>query len=273
MAIHPTSIVHPDAQIHPTATIGPFCTIGPYVRIGADTQLISHVVVSNHTTLGARNVVHPFASLGGAPQDLKYKGEPSRLVVGDDNVLRESTTLNIGTAAGHMETRVGNGCLLMAYAHVAHDCILEDGVILANSVGLAGHVVIGAQAILGGLSAIHQFCRIGRLAFVGGGTMVAQDVPPFVTAQGDRAAVAGLNSVGLRRAGWPRHDILALRRGLNLLFRATHTRQENLVELAKLSTAGGGHGVAALAELHAFVQAASRGICRARTGALGADES
>jgi UDP-N-acetylglucosamine acyltransferase len=270
MAIDPTSVVHPDAQIHPTAHIGPFCTVGPHVQIGADTKLISHVVVQNRTLLGARNVVHPFVSLGGPPQDLKYRGEPSRLVLGDDNVVREGATLNIGTEAGQMQTHVGNGCLLMAYAHVAHDCTLGDGVILANSVGLAGHVAIGAGAILGGLSAVHQFCRIGRLAFVGGGTMVAQDVPPFVVAQGDRATVAGINTVGLRRAQWGRQDIAAVRRAVGLLFTPGELRQHNLV---KLQAAAEEAGTAAplLRELHAFVSSAQRGICNMRAAAAGSD--
>ena len=191
-------------------------------------------------------------------------GVPSRLVVGDDNVVREGATLNIGTEAGQMQTRVGNGCLLMAYAHVAHDCSLDDGVILANSVGLAGHVAIGAGAILGGLSAVHQFCRIGRLAFVGGGTMVAQDVPPFVVAQGDRATVAGLNTVGLRRAQWGRQDIAAVRRAVHTLFAPGHLRQHNLAQLqAAAETAGSAAPL--LRELHAFVSSARRGVCSMRT--------
>lgn len=272
MAIHPTSVVHPSAHVDATADIGPFCMVGPDVHIGAETQLISHVVVRNHTRLGARNVVHPFASLGGPPQDLKYRGEPARLIIGDDNVFRENVTLNIGTESGHMETRVGSGCLLMAYAHVAHDCLLGDGVILANSVGLAGHVTIGPQAILGGLSAIHQFCRIGRLAFIGGGAMVAQDVPPFMVAQGDRAMLMGLNIVGLRRAGWEKSQLMDVRRALHTLFSKDGTRQAHLDTIESAAQAGGPSS-GPLQELHAFVKHAKRGICRLRQKGLDVDDN
>src|SRR6187549_1779094 len=154
MAIHPSAIVHKGAEVDPTAEIGPFCVVGPKVKIGAGTRLLSHVVVDHDTTIGARNVIHPFAVLGGAPQDLKFKGEPARLILGDDNVIREGATLNIGTAGGHMETRVGSKCLVMAYAHVAHDCIIGDRVILANSVALAGHVTIADDVRVSGIAGV-----------------------------------------------------------------------------------------------------------------------
>lgn len=269
MAIHPTSVIHPNAQIDSSAQIGPFCVVGPHVVIGPETILHAHVVINHHTVLGARNVIHPFASLGGAPQDLKYRGEPSRLIIGDDNVFRENVTLNIGTEAGSMETRIGNNCLLMAYAHVAHDCILGDNVILANSVGLAGHVCIDSQAILGGLAAIHQFCRIGRLAFIGGGAMVAHDVPPFTVAQGDRAQIGGLNIVGMRRAGWNRQKIHTMRHAIQMLFDPQHTRQHNLQLLQQWQQTVAPACAGLVQEVLTFAQTAQRGLCSMRVANLG----
>ena len=257
MPIHPTAVVAPGAQLDPTVEVGPFCVVGPEVHIGAGTRLLAHVVVQGRTRLGARNVVHPFASLGGVPQDLKFRGEPTELRVGDDNVVREGVTLNIGTASGAMRTTIGSRCLLMAYSHVAHDCVLGDGVIVANGVGLAGHVCIDDNATVGGLAAVHQHCRIGRLAFVGGGSMVAQDVLPFCIAQGDRAQHAGLNVVGLRRAGFARSRVLGLRRALGCLFAPGRARRHSLEALeAELA-----HNDDDVAELLAFVRAAPRGIC------------
>ncbi|HSI03120.1 MAG TPA: acyl-[acyl-carrier-protein]--UDP-N-acetylglucosamine O-acyltransferase, partial [Myxococcota bacterium] len=150
MAIHPTAIVHKGAEIDPTAEIGPLCVIGPRVKIGRETKLLSHVSVDNDTTIGAKNVIHPFVALGGPPQDLKFKGEPARVIIGDDNVIREGVTINMGTAGGHMETRIGSRCLLMAYAHVAHDCIIGDNVIMANSATLAGHVTLEDEVRISG---------------------------------------------------------------------------------------------------------------------------
>ncbi|HET6345940.1 MAG TPA: acyl-ACP--UDP-N-acetylglucosamine O-acyltransferase [Myxococcota bacterium] len=267
MPIHPTAIVHRGAEIDATADIGPFCVIGPRVKIGPHTRLISHVVVDNHTTLGARNVVHPFASLGGNPQDLKFKGEPARLLVGNDNVIRESATLNIGTEGGHMQTTLGDGCLLMAYAHIAHDCRVGNGVVLANAVSLAGHVDIGHHAILGGLAAVHQFTRIGRMAFIGGGAMVAQDVLPFCIAQGDRAQIAGVNVVGLKRSGWSRDRIAAVRRAVKALFAPDQARQ---AALEAVETEQAPHAPE-IAELCQFVRSAQRGVCSMRRGLGGSD--
>lgn len=260
MAIHPTAVVDPRAKIHATCEIGPYCVVGPDVSLGANTRLLAHVVVQNRTRLGTHNTVHPFASLGGAPQDLKYRGEPTELVVGDHNVVRENVTINIGTLGGRTKTQVGSHCLLMAYAHVAHDCIIGDHVVLANSVALAGHVDIDDQAIVGGLAAVHQHCRIGRLAFVGGGSMVAQDVPPFCTAQGDRATLAGLNVVGLRRAAWDHGRTRALRRALSVLFDPTQSREVALALLEKTLAQDSDD----VDELCRFVRGASRGVCRLR---------
>lgn len=260
MPIHPTALVDAHADVHPSADIGPFCVVGPHVVLGENTRLMAHVVVANRTRMGKHNVVHPFASLGGAPQDLKYRGEPTELRMGDHNVVRESVTINIGTADGRGRTEVGSHCLLMAYSHVAHDCLIGDQVVLANGVALAGHVDIDDQAIVGGLAAVHQHCRIGRLAFVGGGSMVAQDVPPFCTAQGDRATLAGLNVVGLRRSGWEHGRIRALRRALGALFDASMPR-ELALSLLEEGYAQDSDDVDALCR---FVRTAARGVCRLR---------
>ncbi len=264
MAIHPSAIVHKGAEVDPSAEIGPFCVVGPRVKIGANTKLLSHVVVDHDTTLGARNVIHPFAVVGGAPQDLKFKGEPARLILGDDNVIREGATLNIGTAGGHMETRIGSGCLLMAYSHVAHDCRLGDRVILANSVGLAGHVDIGDNVIMGGIAGVHQFCSVGRHAFIAGGGMAAQNVPPFCIAQGDRAQLVGINVVGLKRAGWSRERIQAVREAFKRLFLSDNTRllalERTEAELAPQYPE--------VAEMCRFIRESKRGVCPPRTGPM-----
>ena len=218
MSVHPTALVAAGAAVDASAEIGPFCSVAAGARLGAGVRLHSHVVIADNTTLEAGCVVHPFAVLGGVPQDKKYRDEPGRLVVGAQTVVREGVTANIGTSGGSMETRIGRGCLLMAYAHVAHDCCLGDAVILANGVSLAGHVQVDDHAILGGLAAVHQFCRIGTRAFIGGGAMVAADVPPFCVAQGDRAQLAGLNLVGLKRALVARPALGALHRLYRCIF-------------------------------------------------------
>lgn len=261
MAIHPTAVVHKNAEIDSRAEIGPFCVIGPRARVGPETKLISHVVVENSTHIGARNTIHPFARIGGVPQDLKFKGEDSRLVIGDDNVIREGATLNTGTEGGHMETRVGSGCLLMAYSHVAHDCRVGDHVILANCVGLAGHVDLGDHVTMGGMAGIHQFCKAGRHAFIAGGAMVSQNIPPFCLAQGDRAQLVGVNVVGLRRAGWPREKIQSIREAFKGLFHATTARLVALERIErKLSK-----DHSEVQEMCAFIRSSEdRGICPPR---------
>lgn len=260
MPIHPSALVEDGAVIDPSATVGPFCVVGPHVSIGENTELISHVSVQNHTQIGSGNIIHPFAVLGGRPQDLKYEGEASRLVLGNNNQIREGSTLNIGTNAGNGETRVGDGCLFMAYSHVAHDCIIGDGVILANSVGLAGHVELGDHVIIGGLAGVHQFCRIGRNAFVAAGAMVAQDVVPFSIVQGDRAQHVGINAVGLRRGGWKQPAISAVRVAFKRIFHPENARlialEQTEATIAKESSE--------VAEMCAFIRGAERGVCRPR---------
>ena len=268
MAIHPTAIIDESAELDATVEVGPYCVIGPDVRIGAGTRLLSHVTIANHVVLGANNMVHPFAVLGGPPQDLKFKNEPSRLIIGDDNVIRESVTMNRGTSHGHMESRVGNGCLFMAYSHVAHDCVLGNSVILANSVGLAGHVTLEDNVSVAGLAGVHQFCVVGRCAFIGGGAMVAQNVTTFWIAVGDRAQLAGLNIIGLRRAGWSRENLHLLRDAFRRIFLGVESRKVAL-EKVELEMAP---QLKEIAELCAFIRkAGERGVCSARRGPQVAD--
>lgn len=217
-SIHSTAVVDSAASIAPGVSIGPFCVVGPEVVLGEGVVLQSHVVVVGRTTVGPRTRVYPFASLGHAPQDLKYRGEPSRLEIGADTVVRENVTMNPGTEGGGMLTTVGDRCLVMVGAHVAHDCRIGNDVILVNAATLAGHVQIGDHAILGGLCAVHQWVRIGEGAFVGGMSGVENDVIPYGTVIGNRARLGGLNLVGLRRAGHPREDVHALRNAYKRLF-------------------------------------------------------
>ncbi|WP_456433114.1 acyl-ACP--UDP-N-acetylglucosamine O-acyltransferase [Thermosulfuriphilus sp.] len=229
--IHPTAIIHPRAEIASGVSIGAYTVIGEGVEIGPDCEIASHVVIEGLTRLGARNRIYPFVSIGGAPQHLKYGGEPTRVEIGDDNVIREYVTINRGTALDKGVTRIGNGCFLMAYVHVAHDCVLEDGVIMANAATLGGHVEVGERAILGGLVAIHQFCRIGKMAFVGGASGVNKDVPPFVLARGNPARLYGLNLVGLRRSGMATEVLEALRRAFGIIFKSSFSLAEALAKV------------------------------------------
>lgn len=265
--IHSTAVVDTKAELSDDVEVGPFCVIGPHVEIGAGSVLKSHVVVENHTTIGKNATIFPFASIGSVPQDLKFRGEPSRLIIGDNNTIRESVTMNLGTELGEMETRVGSDCLFMAYSHVAHDCVVGDGVILANGVALAGHVAIQDRVTLGGLVAVHQFCRIGRYAFLGGGAMVAQDVPPFCLVQGDRAQLVGVNAVGLKRAGFDRNAIRVLRTAFKRLFLSQETRMVALERVEK-ELAGESELVA---EVCAFIRGSERGIAAPRQSAPTSD--
>jgi len=216
--IHPTAIVADGAQIGADVTIGPWCTVGSEAVIEDGAHLISHVVVDGITRIGAGSVLYPFCTVGMAPQDLKYKGEPTRTEIGARCHLREHVTVHRGTVTGSGLTKVGDGCLLMAGVHVAHDCELGDNVVIANNVLLGGHVHIGPFAVLGGGAAVHQFTRIGRAAMIGGMAGVAADVIPFGTVIGNRAYLAGLNIIGLRRRGYDRSQINAVRAAYRLLF-------------------------------------------------------
>jgi UDP-N-acetylglucosamine acyltransferase len=216
--IHPSAVVAVGAVVPDSCSIGPFCTVGADVVLGEGCRLVSHVVLDGHTTLGARNTVYPFASLGCSPQDLKYAGEPTRLVMGDDNVVRESVTISRGTVGGGGVTTVGSGCLIMAYTHIGHDSHIGDGCILANAATLAGHVTVEDYAVVGALCPVHQYCRIGRYSYIGGGTTITQDVLPYSLTSIERNNHAyGLNKVGLERRGFTAGQIKGLRKAYRLL--------------------------------------------------------
>ncbi len=222
--IHPTAIIAAGAEIHPDVNIGPYCVIDKHVHIGADTELVSHVVVSGYTHIGERNRIFSFAAIGNEPQDLKYHGEASRVLIGDDNTIRENVTINTGTEGGGMETHVGNKNILMAYVHVAHDCCVGNETILANCATLAGHIEIADGVIVGGLSAIHQFVRIGRYAMLGGMCGINKDVAPFcLVAGGYRAELTGLNLVGLKRHGFSLSDVKVLKQTYRLLLQSNES--------------------------------------------------
>ncbi len=219
MAFHPTAILSPGAEVDPTCEIGQYAVIGPRVKMGPRNVVGAHAVIDGDSTFGEGNRVFPHACLGGIPQDLKFRGERTRLVIGDRNQFREFTTAHLGTEGGGGVTRIGHGCLFMANSHVAHDCQVGDGCILANSVGLAGHVVLEDHVILGGLGGVHQFTRVGRFAFAAGGAVVVQDVAPYCMVQGDRAQLIGLNTVGLQRAGYTEEQLGRIKDAYRIVFR------------------------------------------------------
>ncbi len=260
--VHATAIVESEARLGQGVVVGPYCTVGPDVVLEDGVGLISHVVVAGHTTIGPRTTVYPFASIGMPPQDLKYKGEPSRLEIGADNVIREHATMNPGTEGGGMLTRVGDNGLFMVGTHVAHDCMVGDHVVFANNASLAGHVVVDDYAIVGGLSGVHQFCRIGAHSIIGAMSSVMQDVIPYGSASGDRARLNGLNVVGLRRRNFSRADIQALRTAYRLLFADEGTLSERVADVAEMYSDN-----AAVMDIVAFMRADSaRAICQPRAG-------
>ena len=254
--IHPTAIVHEGAKIGPGVEIGPFCIVGAGAVIGRAVRLISHVVVEGLTEIGEHTVVHPFAVLGGAPQHLAHKGEPTRLVIGERNIIREHVTMHTGTAIGRGVTTVGADGLFMVGSHVAHDCIVGDHVVLANNATLGGHVQVGDYVFMGGLSAVHQWTRIGRHAFIGGVAPVTKDVIPYALV-GNDAHLEGMNLVGLKRRGFSRDTINDLRTAYRMLFAEEGTFQERLDDVAK------GFGRSAeVSEVVAFIRAeAIRPLC------------
>lgn len=232
--IHPTAIIEQGAELREGVTIGPYCCVGPNATLETGVRLTSHVVVAGATTIGPNTHVYPFASLGHQPQDLKYKGEESLLKIGANNIVREYVTMNPGTKGGGMLTDVGNNCLFMVGAHVAHDCKIGNHVIFANNATVGGHVIVEDFAILGGLSAIHQFVRVGRHAMVGGMSGVEQDVIPYGSVIGNRARLAGLNIIGLRRRGFSRSEIATLRKAYRLLFAEEGSMVERLNDVSEM---------------------------------------
>ena len=230
--IHASADVEPGAKLAAGVSIGPYCHVGPEVELAEGVALVSHVSVAGTTTIGARTRIFPFASVGHPPQDLKYRGEPVRLTIGEDCLIREGVTMNPGTAGGSLETAVGARCVFLAHSHVAHDCKLGNDVLLSNNVMLGGHCQIGDFAIFSGGSAAHQFVRIGAHAFVGGLTGVENDVIPYGLAVGNRAALAGLNIVGLKRRGFSREVIHDLRRAYRALFAPEGTLKERVEDVS-----------------------------------------
>ncbi len=235
MAIHETAVVDKTAQLDSTVEIGPYAVIGPDVTIGAETVVQAHAVVSGPATIGERNLIGSFATVGGAPQDISYKGEPTELIVGDDNQIREYASIHRGTPGGTGKTVIGSQCLLMAYIHIAHDCRIGDNVIMANVATLAGHVKVGERAAIGGLVAVHQFCRIGAFSYIGGVSGVGLDVPPYVIVAGIRDAtrVSGINKVGLRRNGFSREVINNLDSVFRIIYRSPNLLLKDALELAR----------------------------------------
>lgn len=256
--IHATALVDSRARLAADVRIGPYCLVGPDVELGEGTVLHSHVVLEGRTRVGARCEIYPFASIGHRPQDLKYAGEPSELVIGDANVIREHVTMNPGTSGGGMVTQVGSNCLFMVGAHVAHDCRLGDRIVMANNATLAGHVVVEDDVIIGGLSAVHQFVRIGRSSMIGGMSGVEHDVIPFGLVMGDRASLVGLNVVGMKRKGQSRGEIQQAMQACDALFKAEGTLAERIEAVA--ARFGSTPQVAAILD---FVRAdSSRALCR-----------
>lgn len=259
--IHPTALVDAAAQIDASVTIGPYAVIGPHVVLGAGTTVGAHCVIEGHTTIGRDNRIFQFASLGAAPQDKKYAGEPTRLVIGDRNTIREFCTFNTGTVQDQSVTRIGDDNWVMAYVHIAHDCVVGNQTILANNATLAGHVQVDDYAIIGGLTGIHQFTKVGAHVMAGFASHISQDVPPFMMVDGNPLAVRGLNLEGLRRRGFSPERLAAIKQMHRLLYRQGLTLEAAHSAIAALPAA---HPEAAadIAQLLAFLNTSARGIAR-----------
>jgi UDP-N-acetylglucosamine acyltransferase len=256
--IHPTAIVSSTAQIPESCAIGPYSTVGPNVVLGEDCELVSHVVLDGHLVVGARNRFYSFACVGVAPQDLKYRGEQTGALLGDDNTIRECVTISRGTSGGGGTTRVGSNCLIMAYAHIGHDSVIGDSCILANAATLAGHVIVEDFATVGALNQIHQFCRIGKYAYTGGGTTVTQDVLPFSLTSAKRETHAyGLNRVGLQRRGFDHDRLRSIQRAYRLLL-ASRLNTSQAVEKIKQE----GITTEDVSYLVDFIESSERGILK-----------
>lgn len=257
MSIHPTAQVHPGAVIGADVTIGPFSIVDEEVRIGDGCAIAEHVVIRKHTTLGARVRVFPFAVVGEEPQHMKFKGETTYVTVGDDTVIRESVTIHRGTAEGSGRTIVGKNCLIMAYCHVAHDCVVGDHVIMANAVQLAGHAVLEDYVFLGGISAVTQFCRVGRHSYVGGCSILRKDLAPFLVGKGNEFEVQGINAVGLTRRGYSAEAVSRLRSLYRIFFRQ-HLTVSQAIERVSVEL-GDAEEVRLFVD---FVKGSKRGIIR-----------
>jgi len=259
--IHPTAIVHSKARLEAGVSVGPYSVIGECVAIGSGTVIGAHCVIDGRTTMGRDNQVFTGAVIGSIPQDLKYRGEDTVLLIGDRNKIREYVTINPGTEGGGGKTVIGSDGLFMAYAHVAHDCLLGDRVVLANSVALAGHITIEDRAVIGGLVGVHQFVRVGTLSITGGCSRVIQDVPPYATCVGYPAKVFGVNSEGLRRAGVNEENRRALHHAFRILFHSKLSMSHALEQVAQ--EFGARVACAELQHLLDFIRQSKRGVCRA----------
>jgi UDP-N-acetylglucosamine acyltransferase len=264
--IHSTALVDPKAQLGDNLQIGPFAIIGPEVQLGDGCQVMAYAQVIGRTTMGAKNTIHSHCVIGNVPQDKKYAGEPTELRIGSGNTFRECCTVNLGTAQDRGVTTIGDANWIMAYVHIAHDCDVGSNTIMANATQLAGHVQVGDWAILGGLTGVHQFVRIGAHAMTGAGTTLLQDLPPYVMATGNPAGAHGINTEGLKRRGFDEPALLALRRAYKTVYKAGHTLAEALAQLESeiqaAQTAGQTSVVAALTPFKTFLAAPGRGIVR-----------
>lgn len=257
MSIHPTAIISPDAGLSENVTIGPYAIIGPEVRIGRNTVIGPHVVIERLTEIGESCKIDQFASIGGDPQDLKYRGEKTKVIIGNHNQIREFVTINRGTSSDIGVTMIGDQNLLMAYSHVAHNCKLGDHIVLANAANLAGHIHVEDYAIIGGLTGVHQFTRIGAHCIIGGASAVSKDVPPYTMASGNHAKLYGLNQIGLRRRGFQEDNIAALKKAYRIMFRMALLRKD-AVEKVKSEVPD----YPEVRRFVEFIEGSVRGTCR-----------
>lgn len=262
MSIHATAIVDPKAQLDSNVEVGPYSIIGPHVRIGSGTKIGAHVIIEGHTTIGNDNQFFQFSSIGAAPQDKKYAGEPTRLEIGHRNVIREFCTFNVGTVQDGGLTSIGNDNWIMAYVHIAHDCHVGNHTIFANNAALAGHVEIGDWVIMGGFSNTHQFCKIGAHAMVGMSTSLTQDVPPYVILNGNPAAAHGINTEGLKRRGFTKEQIASIRQAYKTLYKSSLTLEEAKVSLDEFILSLDASSADSVRLLRQFLDTTTRGIVR-----------
>ena len=255
--IHPTAILGKDVQISESAVIGPFCVIGDNVQIGDNTKLTASVQVDSHTIIGKNNTIYPYSCIGFPPQDIKYHGEATRTIIGDDNLIRENSTIHRGTMTGRGETLLGSGNFLMAYSHIAHDCRVGDHNIFVNAATLGGHVTVGNHVYIGAYSGVHQFCRIGDHAFVGGYSVITQDALPFVKTVGNRAKTYDINTMGLERKGFRAETITALKKAYRILLRRKLQLADALNEMRKEFP-----DIPEVQYFADFIEGSERGICR-----------
>jgi len=262
--IHASAVVDSKAELAGDVEIGPYSVIGPNVKIGAGSKVGSHTVIEGYTTIGKDNHFAHFAAIGGAPQDMKYRGEPTQLIIGDRNTIREFTTIHTGTSQDVGITRIGNDNWIMAYVHIAHDCQVGNHTIFSSNAQIAGHVQVEDWAIMGGMSGVHQFVRIGQHAMLGGASALVQDIPPFVIAAGDKASPHGINVEGLKRRGFSSETISALRQAYKILYKDGLSFEDAKVEIKKMITANVADTATAekLTQFHDFIAASTRGIIR-----------